>query len=172
MSLKRNIWLTYINGIELQYMLNICWIILFEQVIAIWLVGFNLTFDVHKKAWTFTLLNPHYTVIMALAFRIVVNKKKAVMHLLPASLVYSKSVHRVFIALFVEYLYAFFYVIICVYTCWKPVVLEKRDNLIGAPRESRLKGAIRFWTLLRSSGIRCEVQKFISEFEFHNSFVN
>ena len=120
MSLKRNIWLAYINGIELQYMLNICWIILFEQVIAIWLVGFNLTFDVHKKAWTFTLLNPHYTVIMALAFRIVVNKKKA------ASLVYSKSVHKVFIALFVEYLYAFFYVIICVYTCWKPVVLEKQ----------------------------------------------
>ena len=78
MSLKRNIWLAYINGIELQYMLNICWIILFEQVIAIWLVGFNLTFDVHKKAWTFSLLNPHYTVIMALAFRIVVNKKKAV----------------------------------------------------------------------------------------------
>ena len=53
-------------------------IIFFEQVIAIWLVGFHLTFDVHKKAWTFTLLNPHYTVIMALAFRIVVNKKKAV----------------------------------------------------------------------------------------------
>ena len=119
MSLKRNIWLAYINGIELQYMLNICWITLFEQVIAIWLVGFNLTFNVHKKAWTFTLLNPHYTytVIMALAFS---------SHLLPASLVYSKSVDSVFIALFVEYLYAFFYIIICVYTCWKPVVLEKQ----------------------------------------------
>ena len=42
-----------------------------------WIVGFNLTFDVHKKPDTFTLLN-HYTVIMALAFRIIVNKKKAV----------------------------------------------------------------------------------------------
>ena len=42
-----------------------------------WTVGFNLTFDVHKKPDTFTLLN-HYTVIMALAFRITVNKKKAV----------------------------------------------------------------------------------------------
>ena len=40
-------------------------------------VGFNLTFDVHKKPDTFTLLN-HYTVIMALAFRIIVNKKEAV----------------------------------------------------------------------------------------------
>ena len=40
-------------------------------------VGFNLTFDVHKKPDTFTLLN-HYTVIMALAFRIIVNKKGAV----------------------------------------------------------------------------------------------
>ena len=37
-------------------------------------VGFNLTFDVHKKPDTFTLLN-HYTVIMALAFRIIVNKE-------------------------------------------------------------------------------------------------
>ena len=121
MSLKRNIWLAYINGIELQYMLNICWIILFEQVIAIWLVGFNLTFDVHKKAWTFTLLNPHYTVIMALAFRMVVNKKKAVTYCQQALFIV-----KVFIALFVEYLYAFFYVIICVYTCWTPVVLEKQ----------------------------------------------
>ena len=40
-------------------------------------VGFNLTFDVHKKPDTFTLLN-HYTVIMALAFRIIVNKKEGV----------------------------------------------------------------------------------------------
>ena len=42
-----------------------------------WIVGFNLTFDVHKKPDTFFLLN-HYTIIMALAFRIIVNKKKAV----------------------------------------------------------------------------------------------
>ena len=42
-----------------------------------WIVGLNLTVDVHKKPYTFTLLN-HYTVIMALAFRIIVNKKKAV----------------------------------------------------------------------------------------------
>ena len=42
-----------------------------------WIAGFNLTFDVHKKPDTFTLLN-HYTVIMALGFRIIVNKKKAV----------------------------------------------------------------------------------------------
>ena len=42
-----------------------------------WIIGFNLTFDVHKKPDTFTLLN-HYTVIMTLAFRIIVNKKKAV----------------------------------------------------------------------------------------------
>ena len=68
--MKRNIfWLAYINGIELQYYFvraGDCHMIL---------AGFNLTFDVHKKASTFTLLNPHYTVIMALAFKIVANKK-------------------------------------------------------------------------------------------------
>ena len=37
-------------------------------------VGFNLTFE---KPDTFTVLN-HYTVIMALAFRIIVDKKEAV----------------------------------------------------------------------------------------------
>ena len=47
-----------------------------------WIVGFNLTFDVHKKPDTFTLLN-HYTVIIALAFRIIVNKKKALLTLSP-----------------------------------------------------------------------------------------
>ena len=31
-----------------------------------WIVGFNLTVDVHKKPYAFTLLN-QYTVIMALA---------------------------------------------------------------------------------------------------------
>ena len=41
-----------------------------------WIVGFNLIFDVQKKPDTFTLLN-HYIVIMGLAFRIIVNKKKA-----------------------------------------------------------------------------------------------
>ena len=34
-------------------------------------VGFNLIFDVHKKPDSFTLLN-HYTVIMTLAFRMIV----------------------------------------------------------------------------------------------------
>ena len=43
---------------------------------------------------------------MELAFRIVVNEKKAVTYL-PAGLVYSKSVHKVFIALFFEYLLCF-----------------------------------------------------------------
>ena len=38
-----------------------------REVIAIWSVSFNLTFDVN-----------HDTVIMALAFMIIVNKKKAV----------------------------------------------------------------------------------------------
>ena len=42
-----------------------------------WIVGFNLTVDVRKKPYAFTLQN-QYTVIMALAFRIIVNKKKAV----------------------------------------------------------------------------------------------
>ena len=108
-------------------MLNICWIILFEQVIAIWLVGFNLTFDVHKKAWTFTLLNQHYTVVMALAFRMVVNKMKAVTYCQQACL----FIVKVFIKCslhchcLLNILYAFFYVIICVYTYWKPVLLEK-----------------------------------------------
>ena len=116
MSLKWNIfWLAYINGIELH--------LLFEQVIAIWLVGFNLTFDVHKKAWTFILLNPHYTFIMALAFRIVVNKKKTVTYC-------QQAIVKVFIKCslhcLLNILYAFFYVIICVYTCRKPVVLEKQ----------------------------------------------
>ena len=35
-----------------------------------WIVGFNLIFDVHIKPDTFFLLN-HYTIIMALAFRII-----------------------------------------------------------------------------------------------------
>ena len=51
-----------------------------------------------KKPDTDILVN-HYIVIMALAYMIIVNKKKAV--------VYSKSVHRVLIALFVEYLLCF-----------------------------------------------------------------
>ena len=65
-----------------------------------WIVCFNLTFDVHKKPDTFTLLN-HYTVIMALAFRIIVNKKKAVTYCQQALLIVSD--HKVFITLFVEY---------------------------------------------------------------------
>ena len=68
-----------------------------------WIVGFNLTFDVHKKPDTFTLLN-HYTVIMALAFRIIVNKK-AVTYCEQALLMV-----KVFIK-------CSLHVIICVYTC-------------------------------------------------------
>ena len=60
-----------------------------------WILGFNLTFDVHKKPDTFTLLN-HYTVIMALAFRIIVNKKKAVTYCQQALFVI-KCVHKVLI---------------------------------------------------------------------------
>ena len=63
-------------SIELQYMLN--YIVRAGDCDMIcWIVGFNLTFDVHKKPDNFTLRN-HYTVIMALAFRIIPNKKKAV----------------------------------------------------------------------------------------------
>ena len=63
---------------------------------------------------------------MALAFRIIINKKEAVP--IASSLVYSKSVHKVFIALFVEYA-------LCFVLCHnlrprkpklKPVVLEKQ----------------------------------------------
>ena len=64
----------YINGIELQYMLKymLNYIVRADDCDMIcWTVGFNLTFDVHKKLGTFFLLN-HYTVIMALAFRIIV----------------------------------------------------------------------------------------------------
>ena len=67
-----------INGIELQYMLKymLNYIVRADDCDICWIVGFNLTFDVHKKPDTFTLL--HHTVIMALAFWIIVNKKKAV----------------------------------------------------------------------------------------------
>ena len=61
-----------------------------------------LQFDLYIKSLIVILLN-HYTVITALAFMIIVNKKNACSPLVPASLAYSKSVHRVFIALFVEY---------------------------------------------------------------------
>ena len=60
-----------------------------------------LQFDLYIKSLIVILLN-HYTVITALAFMIIVNKKNAVKQV-PASLAYSKSVRRVFIALFVEY---------------------------------------------------------------------
>ena len=65
--MKLNIWPGYINGIELQYMLKymLNYIVRADDCDMIcWIVGFNLTFDVHKKPDTFTLLN-HYTVIMA-----------------------------------------------------------------------------------------------------------
>ena len=66
--------------IELQYMLKymLNYIVRADDCVMIcWIVGSNLTFDVHEKPDTFTLLH-HYTVIMAIAFRIIVNKKKAV----------------------------------------------------------------------------------------------
>ena len=80
-----------------------------------WIVGFNLTFDVHKKPDTFTLLN-YYTVIMALAFRIIVNKKKAVIYCQPA-LVIVKVFIKCSLHCLLNIRYALFYVIICVYTC-------------------------------------------------------
>ena len=42
-----------INGTEMQYMLKymLNYIVRAREVIAIWSVGFNLTFDVDKKAW-------------------------------------------------------------------------------------------------------------------------
>ena len=67
----------YVNGIELQYMLKymLNYIVRAGDCRMIcWIVDFNLTFDVHRKPDTFTLLN-HYTVIMALAFRIILYGK-------------------------------------------------------------------------------------------------
>ena len=57
----------------LKYMLNYI-VRAGDCDVICWIVGFNLTFDVQKKPDNFTLLN-HYTVTMALAFRIIVNKK-------------------------------------------------------------------------------------------------
>ena len=47
-----------INGIEIQYMLKymLNYIVRAREVIVIWSIVFNLTFDVHKKAWTLILL--------------------------------------------------------------------------------------------------------------------
>ena len=60
-----------------------------------------LQFDLYIKSLIVILLN-HYTVITTLAFYD--NRKhEECSPLVPASLAYSKSVHRVFIALFVEY---------------------------------------------------------------------
>ena len=86
----------------LKYMLN--YIVRADDCDICWIVGFNLTFDVHKKPDTFTLLH-HYTVIMALAFWIIVNKKKAVTYCEQALFVV-----KVFIK-------CSLHVIICVYTC-------------------------------------------------------
>ena len=60
-----------------------------------------LQFDLYIKSLIVILLN-HYTVITALAFYDN-SKQEEYSPLVPASLAYSKSVHRVFIALFVEY---------------------------------------------------------------------
>ena len=59
-----------------------------------------LQFDLYIKSLIVILLN--YTVITALAFYDN-SKQEECSPLVPASLAYSKSVHRVFIALFVEY---------------------------------------------------------------------
>ena len=80
-----------------------------------WIAGFNLTFKLHKKPDTFTLLN-HYTVIMALAFRIIVNKKKAVTYCQQALFIVNVFIKCSLYCL-LNIRYAFFYVIICVYTC-------------------------------------------------------
>ena len=68
---------------------------------------------------------PSRTVIMALAFRIIVIKNEAVTYCQQALFIV-----KVFIKCSLHCLlnmrYALFYVIICVYTCRKPVVLEKQ----------------------------------------------
>ena len=48
-------WPGYINGIELQYMLKymLNYIVRADDCDICWIVGFNLTFDVHKKPDTF-----------------------------------------------------------------------------------------------------------------------
>ena len=61
-----------------------------------------LQFDLYIKSLIVILLN-HYTVITALAFMIIYSKQEECSPLVPASLAYYKRVHRVFIALFVEY---------------------------------------------------------------------
>ena len=61
-----------------------------------------LQFDLYIKSLIVILLN-HYTVILALASIYDNSKQEECSPLVPASLAYSKSVHRVFIALFVEY---------------------------------------------------------------------
>ena len=61
-----------------------------------------LQFDLYIKSLIVILLN-HYTVIPALASIYDNSKQEECSPLVPASRAYSKSVHRVFIALFVEY---------------------------------------------------------------------
>ena len=86
-------------------------------------VGFNLAFDVHKKPDTFTLLN-HYTVIMALAFRIIV-KQEGNSTYCQQALFIVKVFTKCSLHCLLNMRYGLFYVIICVYTCRKPLVLEK-----------------------------------------------
>ena len=99
MSLKRNFWLAYINGIELQYMLNIC-----NMLNYIVRAG-----DCHMISWlqfvrTFYPPKSALYIIVALVFRIIVNKKKSVTYCQQVLfMVKVFCVHKVFIALFVEY---------------------------------------------------------------------
>ena len=84
-----------------------------------------LQFDLYIKSLIVILLN-HYTVITALAFMIIVNKKNAVLLCQQVLLIV-----KVFIECLLHCLVniprniggAFFYVITCVYTSWKTVVL-------------------------------------------------
>ena len=85
-------------------------------------VGFNLTFDVHKKPDTFTLLN-HYTVIMAAWHN---SKQEGSSTYCQQALFIVKVFMKCSLHCLLNMRYALFYVIICVYTCRKPVVLEKQ----------------------------------------------
>ena len=61
---------------------------------------------------------------MTLAFRIIVNEKKAVT--CQQALFIVKVFIKCSLHCLLNIFYAFVYVIICIYTCWKPVVLEKQ----------------------------------------------
>ena len=100
MSLKRNIWLAYINGIELQYnyveyMLNYIVRAGDCQLPYDQLASICLNFYPRKSA---------LYIIVALVFRIIVNKKKSVTYCQQVLFIVKEfCVQKVFIALFVEY---------------------------------------------------------------------